>query len=76
MSQQVLDIITMAAVFLLSAGCLSLYFYCIIDIHKHQTKYLSKKAMWLNFVWFAPVIGSIFYLLNKKRIWQKRNSAF
>ena len=72
-----------SGIFLISGGlltaflaCAALYAFCIIEIHRHKTRYAGKKAMWLNIIWLAPLIGCIIYLMNRRRIWKQPNSSF
>ena len=46
---------------------LFLYVKAIIDIHKRKFPSYREKAMWLNLVIAAPLMGAIFYFALKKQ---------
>jgi len=69
MTEQITDLFTALMFGLPILAALYLYIYCIVDISKRKVKYESRKAVWLNIVWFAPVIGSIIYLFNRDKLW-------
>jgi hypothetical protein len=75
MHEQLSDLLISGSLLLVIIGGLTLYLYCIIDIHRHQVKYQSKRMLWLNLVWGLPIIGSILYLMNRKNIWHGPNSS-
>ena len=75
MSEQVLDLVIGLSFLLAIVASLSLYAYCIIDIHRHKVRYQTKRMLWLNFIWSMPLIGCIIYLLNRKNIWRETNSS-
>ena len=76
MNEQNQDYIISWSLLAVFVMCIALYAYCIIDVHKHKSKFASKKATWLNIIWFAPVAGCIIYLINRRRIWRQPNSSF
>jgi len=76
MNEQSLDYLISGALMLAFLAAVALYAYCIIDIHRHQAKYETKKAAWLNIIWLAPVIGCVIYLVNHRRIWSQPNSSY
>ena len=76
MHEQILDVIIAVASAVSILGGLTLYLYCVIDIHRQKVKYQSERSVWLNLIWAAPVIGCLLYLANRKHIGPKASGRF
>ena len=61
------DLIIATLVVLFFTILLAVYVLAIVDLHKRTFKTLSEKGKWLAIIWFLPLLGSAFYLLQGKR---------
>ena len=61
------------SVALLIIICLVLYIWAVSDLIKHRTRFekLRHQGLWLMFIVFVPVIGSVVYLSVKQDIMER-----
>jgi hypothetical protein len=50
---------------------ISLWIYCVNDINRVKTRYLSPKAKWLTLIFLFPLAGSLIYLALRNEIFQE-----
>jgi len=50
---------------------ISLWIYCVNDINRMKTRYLTPKARWLTLIFLFPVAGSLIYLALRNEIFNE-----